>query len=219
LRGLMESMRNPTLAPYAKAGEVTLRLTARAGSKLDAEKLMAPILSKVSETLGDAIYGIDTKSLENTVARLLVERGLALATAESCTGGLLSKRLTDIPGASKFFIGGVVAYSDQSKAALLGIDPVLIKEKGAVSREVALAMADGARFKFGSDIGVGITGIAGPDGDGSGLEPGTVFVSLTMQGASYCRELNLFHDRERVRIMSSSHALDMVRRVVAECRV
>ena len=215
LRGLMESMRNPTLAPYAKAGEVTLRLTARAGSKLDAEKLMAPILSKVSETLGDAIYGIDTKSLENTVARLLVERGLALATAESCTGGLLSKRLTDIPGASKFFIGGVVAYSDQSKAALLGIDPVLIKEKGAVSREVALAMADGARSVFGADIGIGITGIAGPDGDGSELEPGTVFVSLTTKDASFCRNLSLHSDRERVRIMSASHALDMVRRELA----
>jgi len=112
LRPLMEELRNPTLAPYAKDGEVMLRLTAKAPSKQEAEKLMAPILAQVKETLGDIIYGVDTDSLENTVLNLLKEHGLTLATAESCTGGLLSKRLTDIPGASKVYLGGVVAYSE-----------------------------------------------------------------------------------------------------------
>ena len=157
-------------------------------------------------------------SLEKAVAELLIERGLTIAAAESCTGGLLSKRLTDIPGASKFFIGGVIAYGSHVKIALLGVDPALIKEKGAVSREVALAMAEGARIALGTDIGVGVTGIAGPDGDGSGLEAGTVFIALAATGESLCHELHLPHDREGVRFVSSSHALDMVRLYLTEGR-
>ena len=212
LRDIMESLHNPTLAPYAKDGEVMLRLTARAGSPEEADTLMAPVLAKVRETLCDIIYGVDTGSLENTVAGLLTERGLTIAAAESCTGGLIAKRLTDIPGASKIFMGGIVAYSVKSKTTLLSVDPELIDKKGAVSREVALAMADGAREKFGTDIGVGITGIAGPDGDGSGVETGTVFAALTSKDASFCGSLHLFHDRDRIRISGSSLALDMVRR-------
>ena len=219
LHDIMEELHNPTLAPYAKDGEVMLRLTAKADSKESAERLMTPVLAKVRETLGDIIYGIDTGSLENTVAGLLSGRAYTIATAESCTGGLLSKRLTDIPGASGFFLGGVVAYSVQSKISILGIDSELIEKKGAVSREVALAMADGAREKFGADIGVGITGIAGPGGDGSGLESGTVFVALTSGGASYCRSLSLFYDRERIRIGGSSHALDMLRRFLTSLEI
>jgi len=219
LRGLMETLRNPTLAPYAKDGEVTLRLTAKAASKEEAEKLMAPILDQVCQTLGDIVYSIDTGSLENTVAGLLIKRGMSIATAESCTGGLLSKRLTDIPGASKFFAGGAIAYSIRSKTELLGVAPGLIREKGAVSRDVALAMADGARIRLGADIGVGITGIAGPGSDGSALEPGTVFVAVSTGNASFCRESKTFHDRDRARIIGASHALDMVRRYLTGLKV
>jgi nicotinamide-nucleotide amidase len=219
LRDLMENLHNPTLAPYAKSGEVMLRLTAKAATKDETDKLMAPVLCEVRETLGDIIYGIDTDSLENTVAGLLIERGLTLAAAESCTGGLLSKRLTDIPGASRFFMGGVVTYSTQTKTSLLGVDPELINKNGVVSREVALAMADGARLKLGADIGIGITGIAGPDSDGSGLEPGCVFIALTTKDAAYCRNLKLSFDRERVRVMSASHALDMVRRLLTGLKI
>ena len=219
LRGIMETLHNPTLAPYAKDGEVMLRLTAKANSKEEADELMAPVLAQVRETLGDIIYGVDTGSLENTVAELLAEQGLTLSTAESCTGGLISKRLTDIPGASKFFLGGVVAYSVRSKIELLRIDPELINVKGAVSREVALAMADGARERLCADIGVGITGIAGPESDVSGLEPGTVFAALTTKDASFCSDLHLFHDRERIRISGSSHALDMVRRFLTKLKI
>ena len=219
LRDLMENLQNPTLAPYAKSGEVMLRLTAKAESTVKAEELMAPVLNKVRETLGDIIYGIDTDSLENTVATLLTEHGLTLATAESCTGGLLSKRLTDIPGASKFFMGGAITYSTESKVALLGVDPDMINKEGVVSRKVALAMADGARLRIGADIGIGITGIAGPDSDDSGLKPGTVFVALTTKDTTYCRNLSLSYDRERVRIMSASHALDMVRKLLTGLEV
>jgi len=212
LRPLMENLHNPTLAPYAKDGEVMLRLTAKASSKQQADELMAPILAQVKETLGDIIYGIDTDSLENTVVTLLKEKGLTLATAESCTGGLLSKRLTDIPGVSSVYLGGVTAYSEHAKAELLDIDPDLIQKYNAVSSEVALAMADGVRLKLGADIGIGITGIAGPDSDSSGQKPGTVFIALTSKEINICKQPALFHDRDRIRTGAANHALDMLRR-------
>ena len=219
LREMMENLRNPTLAPYAKDSEVMLRLTAKAASKEEAEALMGPVLQKVRQVLGDIIYGVDTGSLENTAAGLLIGRGMTLAAAESCSGGLFSKRLTDIPGASKFFMGGVVAYTEEAKTSLLGIDPELIKSYGTVSREVAFAMADGVRQRLGADIGVGITGIAGPEGDGSGQEPGTVFAALVTADKSFCRDLRLFFERERIRYASASHALDMVRRFLTGINV
>ena len=212
LHDLMEELHNPTLAPYAKDSEVMLRLTARAASMEEADVLMAPVIEKVRGALGDIIYGIDTESLENTVAVLLQQNGRTLAAAESCTGGLVAKRLTDVAGVSSVFLGGVVAYSVNSKSAVLGVDSGLINEKGAVSREVAVAMADGARKLFSADIAVGITGIAGPDGDGSGLEPGVVFTALATSGATFCRELKLFNDRYRTRVGAASNALDMIRR-------
>ena len=214
LRGLMESLGNPTLAPYAKDGEVMLRLTAKAKSKDEAEALMEPVLKQVSERLGDIIYGVDTDSLENTTAGLLIERGMTLAAAESCTGGLFAKRLTDIPGVSNVFLGGLVTYSVKSKTMLPGINPGFVREKGAVSRETAIAMANGVLELFGADIGIGITGIAGPDSDDSGLKPGTVFVALAANGDSFCRNVNILRERERVRIITASHAFDMVRRLL-----
>ena len=141
---------------------------------------------------------------------------MTLASAESCTGGLLAKRLTDIPGASQVFSGGAVAYSLHAKTALLGVDPDLISEKGAVSREVATAMADGARAKIEADIGIGITGIAGPDGDGSGQDPGTVFIALATDSYSLCESLKLHGDREQIRSASASHALSMIQRFLDE---
>jgi len=214
LRSIMENMKNPSLAPYAKDGEVMLRLTAKAGSKQEAEEMMSPILKQVCDTLGDIIYGIDTDSLENTVVELLKENNQTLATAESCTGGLLSKRLTDVPGVSKVYFGGVIAYNEKSKAELLGVEPDIMHEYGAVSREVAVAMAEGVREKLDADIGVGITGIAGPDSDSSGQEPGTVFVAVSTRKATTCKQLRLNYDRERVRIGATLNALDMIRRLL-----
>ena len=212
LRDMMESLENPTLAPYAKASEVMLRLTARAHSRDEAEKLMAPVLEKVQAEMGDLIYGIDVASLENTVIGLLKAAGKTLAVAESCTGGMLAKRLTDIPGSSQVFLGGVVAYSNGAKINLLGVDAGLIAEKYAVSREVAIAMANGAREKLGTDIGIGITGIAGPDSDESGQQPGTVFIALTAGDEIFVKTPAVFLERERVRVSGASGALDMLRR-------
>jgi len=152
--------------------------------------------------------------IESTVVGLLKERGLTLAAAESCTGGLLSKRLTDIPGASSVYPGGVVTYSEQSKIGLLGVPHELIKEKNAASSEVALLMAENVRIKLNADIGVSITGIAGPDSDSSGHRPGTVFVALTTKEASYCEALQLPGDREQIRRSSASHALEMIKRIL-----
>lgn len=212
LREMMLSLQNPTLAPYAKTGEVLLRLTAKAASQEAAEKLMAPVLQQIQETLGDVIYGVDTDSLENTVITLLKEKAHTLSCAESCTGGLLAKRLTDIPGASSVFFGGAVTYATRSKSAVLGVDPALIETHGVVSQPVAEAMAQKVRGLYGTSLGVGITGIAGPDSDDSGLPAGTVFVALSTPDGLWCRSLALPFERERVRIAAASHGLDMLRR-------
>ena len=212
LRDMMTSMENPTLAPYAKDSEVLLRLTAKSGSKDEAETMMAPVLEKVHEVLGDIIYGIDTDSLENTVVGLLTEKTKTLSAAESCTGGLLSKRVTDIAGASCVFSGGVVAYATQSKTSVLGLDAGFITKKGVVSRAVAEQMAQKVRALYGTDLGVGITGVAGPGADDKGVEAGTVFVALAVEDGLYCRCLNLAFNRTRVRSAAASHALDMLRR-------
>ncbi|MCL2125655.1 MAG: nicotinamide-nucleotide amidohydrolase family protein [Oscillospiraceae bacterium] len=140
----------------------------------------------------------------------LIKQNLTIATAESCTGGLLAKQLTDTPGASKAFAGGVVAYSNHAKTALLGIDAALINKKGAVSKDVAIAMADGARKKLGTDIGIGTTGIAGPESDESGLAPGTVFIAFAADGIETCSVLNLTGSRDEIRSKSVSVALELI---------
>ena len=212
LRDMMLALENPTLAPYAKDGEVLLRVTAKAASKDEADDLMRPVIKDVLDILGDVVYGIDKKSLEATVLEFLAEKGKTLATAESCTGGLTAKRITDAAGASRSYIGGVVTYSNESKHALLGVDRNLIEEKGAVSAEVAAQMAKGVRLRLGSDIGIGITGIAGPDSDESGTAVGTVYISLADGVTAYCRCLHLGAERARVRNSAAINALDMVRR-------
>ena len=219
LSDLMAGLTNPTLAPYAKTGEVMLRLTARAQSAEEAEALMAPVLSKVQETLGDMIYGIDTGSLEAVAIRLLLEQKKTVATAESCTAGLLSKRLTDIPGASAAFLGGVSAYANEAKTIFLGVEEQLLHQAGAVSEPVARAMAEGVRDRLGTDFGIGITGIAGPGGGTAEKPLGTVFVALAIEGETFVRRLSLGEDRDRVRVMAAHHALDMLRRHLTGKRV
>ena len=150
------------------------------------------------------------ENLAEKVAEMLVERKLTVAVAESCTGGLLAKTLTDIPGASVFFPGSVVAYSSDAKVTLLGIDPVLIDEMGAVSSEVAVAMADSVRALLDADIGVAITGVAGPAADASGLAPGVVYIALSAPEGTICDKLDLPGDRESVRTASVSHALELI---------
>ena len=209
----MNRMTNPTMAPYAKECDCLLQITAKAKSEAEAEEMIAPVMEHVINRLGDVVYGVDVECIEESVIKLLREKGMTFSAAESCTGGELAKRFTDMPGASAFFKGGVVTYTNEAKAKLLGIDPALIEEKGAVSYEVAKAMAENVRALLGTDIGVGVTGLAGPDGDGV-HEVGTVFVSLAVEGETFVKELHMGAMRTRsfIRRMAGNHIYDMMRR-------
>ncbi len=214
LRDYMKGLNNPTLAPYAAKGECTLRVTAKAESAEEAEKMMEPVIDRVKKTFGNFIYGMDYDGLEQMVIEQLIEKKLTLACAESCTGGLLSKRLSDIPGASKAFLGSVISYTNEVKNKLLGIPNNLIEEKGAVSEEVAAFMAINVRELIGSSFGIGITGLAGPEGDG--INPiGLVYIALSTRDSLYVRKVHVkARNRGAVRLYAGSHALDMIRRKI-----
>lgn len=209
----MNAMSNPTMAPYAKECDCLVQVTAKAASAEEAERMIAPVMEHVQNRLGEYVYGVDVESVEEAVMGLLSDKPLTFAAAESCTGGELAKRFTDLPGASAYFLGGVVTYTNDAKAKLLGIDPALIEEKDAVSYEVAKEMAERVRALLGADVGLGVTGLAGPDGDGV-HEVGTVFVSMAVEGQTWVRELHLGTHRTRsfIRRMAGNHAYDMMRR-------
>ena len=212
LGDLLRREADMTLAPYAKPGEVMLQLSARGADERACEARMAPVLAEVRARLGAYLYGADVSGLEETVLTLCRERGLTLAAAESCTGGLIAKRLTDIPGASQVFLGGVVSYTNHVKQQVLHVPENLLARCGAVSAEVARAMALGVRVLTGADLAVSVTGLAGPDGDDRGNPVGTVFVGLSAPEGVTVRHLTLGGDRERIRTLSAHHAFDMLRR-------
>ena len=216
----MNAMTNPTMAPYAKECDCLLQITAKAGSEAEAESMMAPVIARVKERLGEYVYGMDIECIEEAVLPLLKERGMTFAAAESCTGGDIARRITEIPGASAVFAGGCVTYTNEIKAKLLGIDPAMIEENGAVSFLVAKEMAERVRILTGADIGVGVTGLAGPDGDGV-HEVGTVFVSMAVEGETFVRELHLATKRTRsfIRRMAGNHVYDMMRRYLTGLKV
>ena len=214
-RDEMDRMTNPTMAPYAKECDCLLQVTAKADTAAEAEAMIRPVMERAAARLGDYVYGVDVECVEEAVFALMEQNGMTFAAAESCTGGELAKRFTDIPGASAHFLGGVVTYTNEMKAKLLGIDPALIASKGAVSYEVAYEMADRIRRLSGADFGVGVTGLAGPDGDGV-HEVGTVFVSLADKDGVTVRELHLGAHRTRsfIRRMAGNHVYDMLRRAM-----
>ena len=219
-RDEMNAMTNPSMAPYAKECDCLLQVTAKARSEAEAEEMLKPIIAHVKEKLGEVVYGMDVECIEEAVIQLLREKRLRFSAAESCTGGDIARRFTDIPGASECFLGGVVTYTNEAKAKLLGIDPALIEEKGAVSFEVAKEMAERVRSLLGSDIGVGVTGLAGPDGDGV-HEVGTVFVSMAAPEQTWVKELHLgtFRTRSFIRRMAGNHVYDMMRRYLTGLNV
>ena len=214
-REQMDAMQNPTLAPYAKIGEVELRVTAKAKSDQEARALIAPVEEQVRAKLGDMVYGADVSSLEEVVLAQLKAKGLTLASAESCTGGLIAKRITDLPGASAVFKGGAVTYWSEAKAKVLGVPQALLDEYGAVSEQVAKAMAQGARAAFGTDLAVATTGVAGPDPDDRGNPVGLVFIALATPDGVYCRQADRGMTRDRIRTSAAHHAFDLIRRHLA----
>ena len=216
----MNRMTNPTMAPYAKECDCLLQITAKAGSEAEAEAMITPVAAHVREKLGELIYGEDIECLEEAVMALLQEKKLTFAAAESCTGGDIARRFTELPGASAFFKGGVVSYTNEVKTALLGVDAQLLEEKTAVCREVAAAMAEGVRARLHTDMAVSVTGLAGPDGDGV-HEVGTVFIGLAVEGQTFVRETHMgaFRTRSFIRRMAGNHAFDMLRRWMSGMKV
>ena len=209
----MAHMENPSLATYAKPCEVRLRATAKAETAQQAEELLAPVVDEVKALLGPYVYGVDVTGLEAVCSSLLLERGLTLATAESCTGGLIARRITALPGASRVYRGGVVSYWTEVKAAVLGVPQEILDAHGAVSEETARAMAEGARRITGADIAVSVTGVAGPDPDERGNPVGLVFIGLATPEGTFCRRTESGRrTRDRIQDLSANHALDMVRR-------
>ena len=220
LRDQMNSLTNPTLAPYAKSGELELRITAKVSSPEEADGLITPVQEMVSNILGDKIYGVDVDSLEAVCLDLLTKQNLTVGTAESCTGGLVAKRLTDLPGASKVLKGAVVSYTDEVKESLLDVPKSLLTEFGAVSAPVAEAMAKGARARLRCDLAVSTTGVAGPGPDERGNPQGLIYVSLDSPKGCVTKKMRVdFLTREQVRLAATQFSLDMIRRYLTNLLV
>jgi len=210
IKDLLDSV-NPTIAPYAKSGEVHFRITAKAPNAKAAAPMIESLEAKARERLGDFIYGIDEDNLETVIVRMLIERRLTLAMAESCTGGHISNRITNVPGSSHTFLASVVTYSNKAKTDFLDVPAEMIKAHGAVSSEVAEAMALGASARTGADIAVGVTGIAGPDGGTPEKPVGLVYIGLkTPDGITSTR--NIYGGgRLQIKERAAQTALNLIR--------
>jgi competence/damage-inducible protein CinA-like protein len=200
----------------AALGQIELHLSARAASSEAASRALEGATQQVIEALGSDVFSSDGRSLEAVVGDLLVERGMQIAVAESCTGGLITSRLTDVAGSSRYVQRSVVVYSNESKTELLGVPAELIAEHGAVSEPVAAAMAEGVRIRARADIGVGVTGIAGPTGGTPEKPVGMVVVAASRASGTCSRTFRFLGERDRVKFQASQAALDMVRRMLIE---
>ncbi|HBL99232.1 MAG TPA: competence/damage-inducible protein A [Ruminococcaceae bacterium] len=203
---------NPTVAPYAKDGEALLRVTAMARTKEEAENLCKPVINEIKNRLDGFVYGVDYTCIEEAVIEMLKEKHMKVATAESCTGGLIAKRITDVPGASEVFDCGIISYANEIKHRVLGVSEDDLNKYGAVSEPVARQMAQGALKVSGADIAVSVTGIAGPDSDSTNKPVGLVYIGLADRDNVWVRELRTSRkDRSYNRYVSASNALNMIR--------
>ncbi len=198
----------------ASLGQIELHLSARASSREEAAAAVEEAARQTADALGLDAFSRDGRTLEEVVGTLLVERGLRIAVAESCTGGLLASRLTDVPGSSRYVMSGVVAYANEEKTRLLGVPAALLAEHGAVSEPVAVAMADGVRARARTDVGIGVTGIAGPAGGTPEKPVGTVAVAAALPQTTRSRLYRFAGDRELIKFQASQAALDLVRRML-----
>jgi nicotinamide-nucleotide amidase len=200
----------------AALGQIELHLSAKGSSRAAVESVLDGASDEVRVILGVDAYSTDGRDLEQVLGDLLIERGLRIGVAESCTGGLTTSRLTDVPGSSRYVDRSVVAYSNDAKIALLGVPGPLIDAHGAVSEVVALAMADGIRTRAGVDVGVAVTGIAGPGGGSAEKPVGTVAIAVVTAGTTRSRLFRFMGEREQVKFQASQAALDMARRMLLE---
>lgn len=206
---------NPTLAPYAKEGECYMRVTAKAPTVEEADEMCRPLIEEIRRRVGDFVYSVDVESLEELVVGELAAQGKTLATAESCTGGLLSKRITDVARASAVFHMGVVTYANQAKEDLLGVSHETLERWGAVSSQTAREMAQGIVRRSQADLGIGITGIAGPDGGTAEKPVGLIYIALSDGERTWVTKrhpIGRTKSRAWHRHCAASQALDMVRR-------
>ena len=213
LKDMMEKNSNPTVAPYAKIGEVHLRLCAKAKNEEEAEKLMSEADKIIRDKIGEYIYSIDNKTLPETVVELMTEKKLTVSAAESCTGGMFAKMITDVAGSSKILNESYITYANESKVKILGVNSDDIEKYGVVSEQVAVQMAEGVAKISGADIGVGITGIAGPDGGTDKKPVGLVYMAVNYKGNTIVRELRLNGERERVRYVTCLNAFDEIKKI------
>lgn len=203
---------NPQTTILFNQSEIEIHLTARGRTEADAEALLDRLSEQIEERLGNSVFAFAGETMEQIVGLKLSVGGYTLAVAESCTGGLLAQRLTDVPGSSKYFIEGVVTYSNDAKMKALGVEPILFLEHGAVSAPVAEAMAEGIRKRAETDFGLAITGIAGPGGGTEEKPVGLVYIAISSESGTEHRKLNLPGDRHLVRWRASQAALDLLRR-------
>jgi nicotinamide-nucleotide amidase len=221
--GMGESTLEASLLDIARDGDVDLgfrttfpdnflRPVARAKTAEEADARIAEVTRAIRARLGPIVYGEGDETMESTVGRLLKERGCSVATAESCTGGLIAERLTDVPGSSAYFLGGIVAYSNNAKATLLGVSEAVLEGAGAVSEPVVRAMAEGARERFGSDYGVATSGISGPGGGTDEKPVGLVWIALATADGTHSDSFVFPVDRSRHRALTAQVALDWIRR-------
>jgi nicotinamide-nucleotide amidase len=203
---------NPQTSILFNKSEVDVQLTARGRTEQDANQLLDKVSAQFEEKLGHSIFSFRGETMEEVVGLRLTLGGYTLSVAESCTGGLIAERLTDVPGSSRYFIEGVVAYSNDAKTRTLGVEPILLMEHGAVSGPVAEAMAEGSRKRSGTDFGLAVTGIAGPDGGTEEKPVGLVYIALADDVQTQHRKLMLPGDRYLVRWRASQAALDLLRR-------
>jgi len=193
---------------------VQLRITAKAATQAEADRLCAPVIREICDRLGDVVYGTDMNKIEERVVSLLRERGKKIATAESCTAGTLPKRLTDIPGSSEVFECGIVSYSNDIKMKLLGVSPETLDTYGAVSEQTAREMAAGGVFTTDADACIAVTGIAGPDGGTEEKPVGLVYIACYMKDKVKVEEYHFRGNREKVREQTVIQALDLLRRSI-----
>ncbi|HHW32438.1 MAG TPA: competence/damage-inducible protein A [Clostridiaceae bacterium] len=211
---LVSRQTNPTIAPYAKEGEVTLRITAKYDRNGDDVDIIEPVINNIQSRLGDYIYSTENENMENIVAKLLMDNNISISIAESCTGGIVSGKLTDIPGISSVYFGGMIVYSNEAKIKNLQVKQETIEKYGAVSKETATEMAENIRKIHNTHLGLSITGIAGPDGGTPEKPVGLVYIGLSDGKNTQVKEIRLSGERRKIRNITSLHALDMVRRYV-----
>jgi nicotinamide-nucleotide amidase len=211
IEDIMKNSTNPTVAPYCKEGEVRLRVTSSAESEEIAKEMCDKIIEKISATeVGEYIYGVDIDSLERAAVEFLRAKGLTLAFAESCTGGLVAKRVTDVAGCSDVFMGSCVTYANEAKMKLLGVKPQTLEKFGAVSEQTAREMAKGVREALGVDIGVSITGIAGPSGGSPEKPVGTVWIGVATPEGSFAVLKNCGTDRGQIVQRATAYAIKLL---------